>query len=112
MTRSCARRSFAAETIFMALVICCVFLTERMRRRMSIKLGMSGYRLFRYEAGFELFDGVGHLFAQVVVERLLGADVIEDGGVRVLDEPVELLFEFAAAVRPAGRRGSPECRRR
>src|ERR1035437_1637535 len=41
MVRSCARRSFAAETIFMALVICCVFLTERMRRRISIKLGMS-----------------------------------------------------------------------
>src|ERR1017187_444120 len=40
MVRSCARRSFAAETIFMALVICCVFLTERMRRRISIKLGM------------------------------------------------------------------------
>ena len=34
--RSCARRSFAAETIFMALVICCVFLTQRMRRRISI----------------------------------------------------------------------------
>ena len=41
MTRSCARRSFAAETIFMALVICCVFLTERMRRRKSIRLGMA-----------------------------------------------------------------------
>src|ERR1035438_8959912 len=40
MVRSCARRSLAAETIFMALVICCVFLTERMRRRISIKLGM------------------------------------------------------------------------
>ena len=31
-----ARRSLAAETIFMALVICCVFLTLRIRRRMSI----------------------------------------------------------------------------
>ena len=40
MARSCARRSLAAETIFMALVICCMFLTLRMRRRMSIKLGM------------------------------------------------------------------------
>ena len=40
ITRSCARRSLAAETIFMALVICCVFFTERMRRRMSIRLGM------------------------------------------------------------------------
>ena len=33
--RSCARRSFAAETIFMALVICRVFFTLRMRRRRS-----------------------------------------------------------------------------
>ena len=40
MVRSWARRSFAAETIFMALVICCMFLTLRMRRRMSIKLGI------------------------------------------------------------------------
>jgi hypothetical protein len=31
----------AAETIFMALVICCVFLTLRIRRRMSIVLGMA-----------------------------------------------------------------------
>ena len=40
ITRSCARRSLAAETIFMAFVICCVFFTDRIRRRMSIKLGM------------------------------------------------------------------------
>ncbi len=38
--RSCALRSLAAEIIFMALVICCVFRTERTRRRMSIKLGI------------------------------------------------------------------------
>ena len=39
--RSCARRSFDAATIFMALVICCVFLTERIRRRRSMREGMS-----------------------------------------------------------------------
>jgi hypothetical protein len=33
--RSCARRSLAAETIFMALVIWRVFFTLRMRRRKS-----------------------------------------------------------------------------
>jgi hypothetical protein len=38
--RSCARRSFAAATIFMALVICCVFLTLRIRRLRSMVLGM------------------------------------------------------------------------
>ena len=38
--RSCARRSFAAETLFIAFVICCVFLVLRLRRRMSIVLGI------------------------------------------------------------------------
>src|SRR6266446_6151586 len=38
--RSCARRSFDAATIFMALVICCVFLTARIRRRRSIRDGI------------------------------------------------------------------------
>ena len=41
MMRSCARRSFDAATIFIALVICCVFFTARMRRRRSISDGMS-----------------------------------------------------------------------
>ena len=39
--RSCARRSFAAATIFIAFVICCVFFTLRIRRRMSMRLAMS-----------------------------------------------------------------------
>ena len=38
--RSCARRSFDDETIFMAFVICCVDFTARTRRRMSISDGM------------------------------------------------------------------------
>jgi hypothetical protein len=40
ITRSCARRSLDAATIFIAFVICCVFFTARMRRRMSISEGM------------------------------------------------------------------------
>src|SRR5712692_4535589 len=40
MMRSCARRSFDAATIFMAFVICWVFLTERIRRRRSMSDGM------------------------------------------------------------------------
>ena len=44
MMRSCARRSFDAATIFMALVICCVFLTARIRRRRSISDGMISQR--------------------------------------------------------------------
>src|SRR5687768_11059886 len=93
ITRSCARRSLAAETIFMALVICCVFLTERMRRRISIKLGIT---VFRYEAGFEFLDHRFHFAAQRVIQRLLGADLFPQTEVRVVDEPVELVFELAA----------------
>src|SRR6202167_5555109 len=37
---SCARRSLAAETTFIALVICRVFTTLRIRRRMSRMLGI------------------------------------------------------------------------
>ena len=39
-TRSWARRSLDAATIFIAFVICCVFFTARMRRRMSISEGI------------------------------------------------------------------------
>ena len=44
MMRSCARRSFDAATIFIALVICCVFFTARIRRRRSISDGISIYK--------------------------------------------------------------------
>src|SRR5580700_6870154 len=97
ITRSCARRSLAAETIFMALVICCVFFTERMRRRISIRLGMRGYRLFRCKAGFKLLNRIVEFAAQAVVEGLLGADLFEDGGMRAVNETVELFFELTAA---------------
>ena len=45
---SCARRSLAAETIFIAFVICCVLLTLRIRRRMSIRAGMCALPLDPY----------------------------------------------------------------
>src|SRR5579872_299936 len=96
MTRSWERRSLAAETIFMALVICCVFLTERILRRMSMRLGMSGLGQFRDEAGLEFGDRVFQARAQAVVERLLIADLIANVAVRVVDEPVQFLFELPA----------------
>jgi hypothetical protein len=50
MTRSWARRSFAAATIFMALVICCVFLMLTIFLRMSRKLAIvSSYSKFKKE---------------------------------------------------------------
>src|SRR5439155_13810764 len=83
MVRSCARRSFAAETIFMALVICCVFLTERMRRRISIKLGIGFCRwVLREEPRLELFDDRLYLGGKISVQSLLGADFVEQRAVR------------------------------
>ena len=43
MIRSCARRSFAAATSFMARVIFCVDSTERIRRRMSRSVAIGRY---------------------------------------------------------------------
>jgi hypothetical protein len=40
-TRSCARFRREAAIIFIALVICCVDLTARIRRRRSIRDGMA-----------------------------------------------------------------------
>src|SRR5947207_7471998 len=96
MTRSCARRSLAAETIFMALVICCVFLTERMRRRISIRLGMGGFGLVRDEARLVLVEQLGDAAAQIVVERLLGADIVENLAMRGFGEGIETGLELAA----------------
>src|SRR5579864_2270867 len=99
ITRSCARRSFAAETIFMALVICCVFFTDRMRRRMSIRLGMRGYRgLVRHEPRLELYNRGLHFVAEGVVQSLLVPNLVEDVAVRVLDEAIQLFFELAALL--------------
>src|SRR5512142_87439 len=48
ITRSCERRSFAAATIFIARVICWMFLTDRSRRRMSIRDAMALYFAFAF----------------------------------------------------------------
>src|ERR1700716_3728824 len=91
ITRSCARRSLAAETIFMAFVICCVFFTDRIRRRMSIKLGMvympSGHcgliGVVADELLFQFRDDVFHLGLQIVVQDLLLANPLEQSRVRI-----------------------------
>src|SRR5215212_6716035 len=106
MIRSCARRSFDAATIFIALVICCVFLTARIRRRRSINDGicvlepnaktaktakncclfarfadfalLSRCGLSRQEVGGErLYRGVQRAF-QLIVQLLLLADAAQD----------------------------------
>jgi hypothetical protein len=40
IARSCALRSFAAATIFMALVTCCVDFIPLIRTRISFNVGM------------------------------------------------------------------------
>src|SRR6185503_18776481 len=62
-TRSCARRSLDAATIFIAFVICCVDFTARMRRRMSMSDGT--------EFPAEFFQRLTQLLLDLVVEDLL-----------------------------------------
>ena len=62
----------------MALVICCVFLTERMRRRMSIRLGIGYASLADCSASEPLLEllseRVFDLRLQRVVDDFLLAD--------------------------------------
>src|SRR4051812_23386756 len=91
MIRSCARRSFDAATIFIALVICWVFLTERIRRRRSMRDGISGRRgLSGGEVRGEFLDRLVQRRLQLVVELLLLADPAEQLRVARFDEAVEL----------------------
>src|SRR5437762_8730199 len=57
--RSCARRSRAAETIFMALVICRVLRTLRMRRRISKTFAIGASSI--YEVRFAKRSAVARL---------------------------------------------------
>ena len=69
--RSCARRSRDAATIFIALVICCVDLTARIRRRMSISDGIVTLACHaRYAAA--VFLRRGELLAELL-QRLRSA---------------------------------------
>src|SRR5688500_2936585 len=81
MIRSCARLSFEAATIFMALVICCVFLTARTRRRRSMSDGITGRlgggRSLRREIAREQFHGLVERALELIVELLLLGDAAE-----------------------------------
>ena len=93
----------------MALVICRVFLTLRMRRRRSSTFAMllSRSRLFLLlvlfrtvgeEVCLVVLDGVGQALLDVVVERLLGGDVGEDGRVARLEVGIEAVLEGAQVL--------------
>src|SRR5947199_6531383 len=81
--RSCARLSLAAATIFMALVIFWVFLTEPILRRRACRLGMEGFqRRSRLCAisylPFERGDDLLQLGTERLVDFSLGDDVLLD----------------------------------
>src|SRR3972149_5618511 len=96
MMRSCARRSFDAATIFMAFVICCVFLTARIRRRRSISDGISRRgRLSRREIAREFLDRPVEHALQLLVELLALDDAAEDLGIPRVDERIQLGLEGA-----------------
>src|SRR3990167_9410478 len=101
--RSWARRSFDAATIFIALVICWVFLTERIRRRRSINEDIyrawgfgprawglrppaSGGGLSRCEVASEFLHRRVERGLQLIVQLLLLGDAAEDVRVARLDE--------------------------
>src|SRR5215471_7989944 len=85
MARSCARRSLAAATIFIALVICCVFLTDRSRRRISMRLAISQIRISKFE--FRNCS-CGHCVRVFFDEPLL--ESLDRGGKRLFRRLLEL----------------------
>src|SRR5689334_9035325 len=104
---SWARRSRAAATIFMARVIFCVFLTDTIRLRIALRLGMSGRRLALdrellgevIERGGDDLSGLGEdllarLLARgvllVLVEGLARAELLEHVRPLVLEVGEEL----------------------
>src|SRR5688572_9915307 len=103
-TRSCARFRREAAIIFIALVICCVDLTARIRRRRSISdgicigpWGLSGGRPRRCLRGRgellrELLQRRFQSGLDLVVEGLLLRDAGDDAGVARLEEAIELLL--------------------
>src|SRR6516164_1337982 len=95
--RSWARRSFAAETIFMALVICRVFFTLRIRRRRSstFAIALSACLCHCLAFGDELFlvllDDARHPVAQLVIEDLLFLNGAQQPRIAGVHEFVESL---------------------
>src|SRR5258706_16323374 len=102
---SWARRILAAATIFIALVICWVLFTERMRRRRSLRLAMklfpekqrirSGRR-----GGFAsrlLVGGEGavHLVLHLGGEGAFGLELGHEGAVLAVEVLEEAAFEGA-----------------
>src|SRR5512139_75799 len=97
-TATWARRSLAAETISIVLVIWAVLPMERIRRRMSrsVAIGL-GLRSLR-ELRFVLLDGLLQLHLDRVGQLVLGAKVVHHVGEFLFEEVVEAVLEPAQDV--------------
>src|SRR5882672_6305155 len=98
--RSWARRSLAAETICMALVICRVFFTLRMRRRISKRFAMFLLCLrlrrrlpFAHKALLEFRQGLLDVGLQLVAHHFLLHDRAEKFGIGRFHILIEPAFE-------------------
>src|SRR5262245_17157428 len=96
-----ARRNFAALTIFIALVSCRVLWTERILRRMSLVLAMSGGSGRglgeRLELLLEGRERRLQLAAKRVVQSFLRPDLLEQLGGPGVDPPVQFPLEDRAS---------------
>src|SRR5580658_831878 len=105
---SCARRSRAAATNFIARVICWLLFTERMRRRKSRSVAIwCRYArtllrgLLRYRGGealLEFADGFLDFGSDPIIESLFLGDVFEYGGCAGLDVLQHFLFKASYFV--------------
>src|SRR5512134_1293662 len=86
----------------MAFVICCVDLTLRMRRRMSMRAGITRFPSLRLARGLgleharELLDRALQAVAQLALQVLLLGEVLHEARVPRVQEGVELALETAA----------------
>src|SRR5688572_8162137 len=108
-TRSCARLRREAAIIFIALVICCVDLTARIRRRRSMSEGIGCWPRRPGSlghgggaAGQELLAELGQRALErpldVVVEDLLLGDAGQHAGVARFEKAIEILLVAAQVL--------------
>ncbi len=79
----------------MALVICCVLLTDRIRRRMSMRLGIELFLQFGRKPVLDLSQGLFQIGLDRVVKNLLFADGCHRRRVGVLHKAIQLFLEAA-----------------
>src|SRR5438477_2603451 len=89
--RDCARRSFAAATISMALKICCMLLVARIRRRRSLRDAI----FLCLELRLERLAGLVQPLLVLGRDELRRADVVRHLGVPAGHEREPVGFELA-----------------